>query len=117
MFFQRKAPKSARNTRRDRRIGFQLPARCRRGPVRTTIMLRDMTTHGARIEGLLGLRIDEALTLYLPGLRPKEAYVAWTSGHSAGLEFDRPLHPEVYFQLVANFAIGTSQSDFALMPA
>lgn len=91
--------------RRASRIGFELPVRCKRGVLRTTVMLRDMTTHGARIDGLEHLHLDEPITLLLPGLQAKEAYVAWHKDQSAGLEFDRPLHPAVFEQLVADFAL------------
>jgi hypothetical protein len=94
-----------RRIRRAARIGFELPVRCKRGVLRTTVMLRDMTTHGARIDGLEHLHLDEPITLLLPGLQAKEAYVAWHRDLSAGLEFDRPLHPAVFDQLVADFAL------------
>ena len=38
--------------RRAPRIGFELMVRCSHGPTRTTVMLKDMTRFGARIEGL-----------------------------------------------------------------
>lgn len=98
-------------TRRAPRIGFELPVRCRRGVIRSTVMLRDMTTHGARIEGLEQLHLDEAITLLLPGLQAKEAYVAWSREKSAGLEFDRPLHPAVFEQLVADYAMARVPAD------
>lgn len=107
MFFKKVVPQPVRNSRRARRVGFALPVRCKRGALRTTIMLKDLTPHGARLEGLSGLRFEEALTLFLPGLRPKEAYVSWSTGHSVGVEFDRPLHPDVFYRLVTHFAVGS----------
>ena len=106
MFVESGTPAPAGYNRRAPRIGFQLPVRCRRGVVRSTIMLKDMTTHGAKIEGLADLHIDEPLTLLLPDLQPMEAYVTWSSGHSAGVEFGNPLRPDVFGQLVADYAIG-----------
>lgn len=96
--------------RRAERVGFELPVRCKRGLHRTTVMLKDMTTHGARIEGLEGLHLDEPVTLFLPGLQPKEAYVAWSGDMTAGLEFDRPLHPEVFQRIVADFAVRRAET-------
>lgn len=93
------------NARRARRIGFQLPVRCRRGVTRATIILKDLTPQGARIEGLTGLSFDEAITLFLPGLQPKEAYVSWSQGLSAGVEFDAPLPVDTFLRLVEEFAL------------
>jgi len=92
--------------RREARIGFELPVRCQRHLTRRTVILRDMTTHGARIDGLGKMHLDELVTLLLPGLQAKDAWVAWSTDHSAGLEFERPLHPDVFHQLVADYAIG-----------
>lgn len=69
-------------------------------------MLKDLTPHGARIEGLGKLRIGEPVTFLLPGLRPKLAFAAWSEGSACGLEFERPLHEDVFASLVADFAIG-----------
>lgn len=96
------------NARRAQRISFQLPVRCRRGVTRATIMLKDLTQEGARIEGLSGLSFDESITLYLPGLQPKEAYISWSQGLSAGVEFDSPLPAEIFFRLVEDFALGSA---------
>ena len=68
--------------------------------VGATVFLKDMTTHGARVEGLGRMQIDESITLNLPGLKPKTAFVAWCDAHSAGLEFEKPLCSEVFRELV-----------------
>jgi hypothetical protein len=94
------------NLRRAWRVGFELPVRCKHGLVRSTVMLKDMTTHGARIEGIPRQRIGEALTLFLPGLAPKTAFVVWSEPKTAGLEFELPLHQDVFATMVADFAIG-----------
>lgn len=97
------------NLRRTRRVGFELPVRCKHGLVRSTVMLKDLTTHGARIEGIPAQRIGEAITLFLPGLAPKTAFVVWSEPKTAGLEFELPLHEKVFATLVADFAIGHLQ--------
>lgn len=97
---------SFRETRREERVALELPVRCRRGVERRTVMLKDLTPHGARIAGLGKLHLDEPVTLLLPGLRPKESWVAWSNDHDAGVEFERPLHPAVFGDLVAEYAIG-----------
>lgn len=91
--------------RRVARIGIELPVRCKRGTERTTVILKDLNQYGARIEGLAKLRIDESIHLMLPGLQPKLAFVVWSRDKVSGLEFERPLHDEVFESLVSEFAI------------
>lgn len=90
--------------RRHERVAVEMMVRLRKGVQRSTIFLKDMTTHGARVEGLGRMQIDEAVTLSLPGLKPKIAFVAWCDAHSAGLEFEKPLCSEVFRELVIMYA-------------
>ena len=66
-------------------------------------MLKDITQHGARLEGVSQLENDDAAFLMLPGLAPKLAFVAWSNGTGAGLEFAEPLDHSVFSRLVADF--------------
>ncbi len=91
--------------RRAPRVGIELPVRCKHGTERSTVILKDLNQYGARIEGLDKLRIDEAIQLMLPGLRPKTAFVIWSNERVAGLEFEHPLHDAVFESLVSDFAI------------
>jgi hypothetical protein len=95
--------------RRAKRVGFELPVRCKHGLVRSTVMLKDLTTRGARIEGIPPQRIGESITLFLPGLAPKIAFVVWSETKTSGLEFELPLHENVFATLVADYAIGHLQ--------
>ena len=70
---------------------------------------KDMTTHGARIEGIPRQRIGDSVTLFLPDLAPKLAFVVWSKDKTSGLEFELPLHETVFANLVADFAIGHLQ--------
>jgi hypothetical protein len=97
------------NHRRARRVGFELPVRCKHGLTRSTVMLKDMTTRGARIEGIPRQRIGDSVTLFLPELAPKLAFVVWSEDKTSGLEFELPLHETVFANLVADFAIGHLQ--------
>ncbi|WP_421854715.1 PilZ domain-containing protein [Novosphingobium sp.] len=97
------------NHRRTRRVGFELPVRCKHGVTRSTVMLKDMTTHGARIEGIPRHRIGDTVTLFLPELAPKLAVVIWSEDKTSGLEFELPLHENIFANLVADFAIGHLQ--------
>jgi len=89
---------------RAERVSFDLPTRLRFGPLRAPTLLRNLTCGGARVEGLDGLRAGDKVTLYLPSLKPKTATVAWAEGVLVGLEFDRPLHPDIFEDLVHHHA-------------
>ena len=92
--------------RRAPRVGFELPVRCKNGLLRTTVMLKDMTRFGARIEGIDATEIGEAITLLLPGQSPLIAFVVWIHGKTSGLEFGAPLLPETFDTLISDYAIG-----------
>ncbi|MFM6931926.1 MAG: PilZ domain-containing protein [Novosphingobium sp.] len=90
--------------RRSERIAFDMMVKYRLWGFRGTIMLKDMTPFGARVEGLSDVRMGDAITLLLPGLQLKLSTVVWQEGSSAGVEFDHPLHGEVFRQLVKDYA-------------
>ena len=94
-----------RARRREERQAVEMFAHFRHGANRITVMLRDLTCHGARIEGIPLLVQDEAVSLSLPGRKPALAFIAWSNEHCAGLEFAEPM-PEVLFEtLVSQFAV------------
>jgi len=71
-------------------------AQCRRGAIRETVELRDISPGGARLLALSPLRVGHAIWLKLPGIEAQEAHVVWTVGCESGCEFARPLHPAVF---------------------
>lgn len=97
---------SAAFERRHIREQVEMMARFRRDLVSSTVMLKDLTRFGARIEGIGLLEKDEAVSLALPGCRPSMAFVAWANDHCAGLEFAEPLDHAVFVDLVARYALG-----------
>ena len=76
-------------------------AQCRRGSLRETVELRDLSPGGARVLALAPLRVGHAVWLRLPGIEAQEARVVWTRGCESGCEFVRPLHPAVFDALVS----------------
>lgn len=86
-------------------------ARIRHDIAAVTVMLKDITPRGARVEGIAPLEKDDAVFLMLPELAPKLAFVAWARGLGAGLEFAEPLDHVVFSRLVADF--GRSFEPFA----
>ena len=98
--------------RRHPRKQVEMMARFRRDLVSSTVMLKDLTRFGAKIEGIGQLEADEAVSLALPGCRPSMAFVAWANDHCAGLEFAEPLENTVFSDLVARY--GLSRDSIAM---
>ena len=92
--------------RRQQREQVEMMAKFRRNVASSTVMLKDLTRFGARIEGIGQLERDEAVSLALPGCRPSMAFVAWANDHCAGLEFAEPLESAVFTDLVAQYGLG-----------
>ena len=90
--------------RRADRHAIDLLARYAWKGLRGTVLLKDLTAQGARIEGLEALRQGDGLTLLLPDAPPVEATVAWAMGRAAGLKFDEPIADEELLRLVRDFA-------------
>ena len=91
--------------RSEARREVEMFAHFQRGASRITVMLKDLTHNGARIEGVIGLEQDEAVSLALPGCKPKLAFVAWANDHCAGLEFAEPLRASMFDALVGEYAV------------
>ena len=96
--------------RRETREQVEMMARFRHDIATVTVMLKDITPNGARVEGVGKLAKDDAVFLMLPGLAPKMAFVAWSNGHGAGLEFAEALDHPVFSKLVADFGRNTEST-------
>lgn len=94
--------------RREVRREVQMLAHLNRGGQRSTVMLKDLTCGGARIEGIAGMQEDEAVALALPGCKPALAFVAWAGERAAGLEFAVPFEGSVLEDLILLHALGTA---------
>ena len=68
----------------------------RLGSADLRVRLRDISTVGCRFAGAACLGVNDHLVTRLPGLEPLGATVVWSDGRTAGLRFDRPLHPAVF---------------------
>lgn len=89
---------------RAQRVSFDMHAKIRHGVARKPIHLRNLTPGGGNAEEFSHLRAGDKVTLYLPSLKPKDAVVVWTVDGIMGLEFERPLHPDIYESLVLHHA-------------
>ena len=96
---------------RAERVSFDMLVRYRREGTRATMLLKNLNCNGARVEGLAGLKFGDTITVMLPSLAPKEARVVWIDGMAAGLEFDRPLHPDIFETLVLHHGQWRERND------
>lgn len=94
-------PQPVRRMRRGERRPVRAAAQCRRGAMRETIDVLDLSPGGARVRAVAPLRAGQSIWLRLPEIEPLEARVVWTRGFESGCEFARPLHPAVFDSLVA----------------
>jgi len=98
------AETSGRWIRRAERRAIDLLARYAWKGIRGTVLLKDVTHDGARIEGIEALRQGDGLTLLLPDAPAVETTVAWALGRAAGLRFDRPIASAQFDRIVQDFA-------------
>jgi len=99
--------------RRELRRDVEMFARLRCGIARSTVVLKDLTRLGARIEGVGPLERDEAVSLALPGMKPLLAFVAWANEHCAGLEFAEALPEAGFGQLIDTYGLNTGSAPLA----
>ena len=89
--------------RRHARSAIEMMAHLRHDLANFTVLLKDLSQSGARVEGVSGLSADQPVALSLPGRKPALAFVAWANEHCAGLEFANPLHSETFDAILAEF--------------
>lgn len=75
--------------------GPVMTATYRRGVLRAKVALSDLTCRSARIDSMDTLKPGMLVWITLPGIESRPATVDWTSGFTAGLRFEAPLHPAV----------------------
>lgn len=68
---------------------------------RQDVALSDLSRTGCRINAIyMTLTVGQKIVLRPEGLEGLNAVVSWTSGPSAGIQFEAPLHPSVLDFLV-----------------
>lgn len=92
-------------TDRSSRLGIHLLVSAEHDHALRAVTISAFTPHEVTVDGLDKQRIGASLLLFLPGLQPKPATVAWSEPGRTGLEFDHPLHQSVYMRLVSEFAV------------
>jgi hypothetical protein len=75
--------------------GPVITATYRRGVLRAKVAVSELTCRSARIDSMDVVKPGMLVWITLPGLEARPATVDWTSGFTAGLRFEAPLHPAV----------------------
>ena len=65
------------------------------------VQIDDVSEEGCRIEFVDRPNLNERVWVKFQGLTAIEGSVAWVKDHSAGIEFDRPIHPAVFEDLIS----------------
>jgi hypothetical protein len=68
------------------------------------VSLSDVSTGGCRVELVEACEPGEDVITRFPDLEALGAWVRWTSGMMAGVEFIRPIHPAVFDALLTRLA-------------
>lgn len=76
----------------------------RTGHPKFKVTIRDVSTHGCKIEFVDRPRLDEQVWLKFDGVEAISAIVCWIEGPAAGVEFSRPIHPAVFEMLLKRLA-------------
>lgn len=94
-----------RRLRRTNRHALVLPARCRsRSGFLDRVVISDISEGGCRIDSLgLILGVGDMVVVRPEGLEGLCGVIRWIKGHSAGIEFERPLYPAVVDHLHRTF--------------
>lgn len=96
---------TVRALRRSNRLQLVLPARCRsRSGFADQVVISDLSEGGCRIDSLgLILGVGDMVVVRPEGLEGQTGVIRWIKGHSAGVEFDRPLYAPVVEHLHRTF--------------
>lgn len=87
------------------RLQLVLPARCRsRSGFLDRVVISDISQGGCRIDSLaLVMQTGDLVVVRPDGIEGLTGVIRWVKGHSAGIAFDRPLHPAVVDHLHRTF--------------
>ena len=73
----------------------------RMGSFSFQVTLEDVSTGGCKVELVEFVEVNDHVIARFPGIEPFSAKVTWANSRFAGIDFDRPLHPAVFEQLLS----------------
>lgn len=87
--------------RRNQRIALSADVSLRRlGQNNYRVTVTDMSPDGCKVALVERPRAEEHVLIKFDGLEVLEAEVCWVDGFTAGLRFERPIHPAVFDLLI-----------------
>jgi PilZ domain len=93
-------PAGRRGSQRVRVLNAEIGMR-RMGSFSFQVVLEDISTGGCKVELVDFVEVNDHVIARFPGIEPFSAKVSWADSRSAGIDFDRPLHPAVFEQLLS----------------
>jgi hypothetical protein len=88
--------------RRADRLPFAADVQFRRGTLRASVQIRDISTVGARISGVFLVHENDQFYLRLPLIEPIAARVIWAKSFEFGCKFERPINAAVLAAITAS---------------
>jgi len=73
----------------------------RRGMTSFRVTVSDISPEGCKVELVERPSVDEHVLLKFDGIEAIDSEVCWVEGFTAGLKFERPIHPAVFDLMVA----------------
>jgi len=73
----------------------------RLGSANYRLTVSDLSPHGCKVELVERPAVGERVLIKFEGLEVLDAEMCWVDGYTAGLKFERPMHPAVFDLLLA----------------
>ena len=87
--------------RKSARVGMTAEVTLRRsGRSNYRVRVYDASPDGCKVELIARPDVGESLSVRFEGMEPLAARVCWTEGFTAGVEFQKPIHPAVFESLI-----------------
>jgi hypothetical protein len=80
----------------------------RAGQLNYRVRVFDASPQGCKLEFVERPKLDEQVWVKFEGLELIPAFVCWTEGFKAGLEFENSIHPAVFEMLVGKLSFQSS---------
>ena len=88
--------------RKSARVALEAEVQLRRtGQHHYRVNVFDVSPEGCKLEFVERPRLDETVWVKFDGYDAIQSSVCWVEGHSAGIEFTRPIYPSIFETIVA----------------
>ena len=88
--------------RKSARVPLRAEVQLRRsGQSNYLVNVHDVSREGCKLEFVERPRLDETVWVKFDGYDAIQSSVCWVEGHSAGIEFERPIYPSIFEMMIA----------------